>query len=148
MVICESLPLKFREIFPLQNLLHSKISPLKVIMTISYLTIFYYASMGAHVSNRSKFDTFFIFILCYDNTIKKHKITLYSSGCLQMFYKIVGVLKSQRCYLKPREFHLKKTCAGYRVNVKVRLYAFCLHLNSKDAPTHSCFSVSSAEVLR
>ena len=146
MVICESLPLKFREIFPLQNLLHSKISPLKVIMTISYFVT--HASMGAHVSNRSKFDTFFIFILCYDNTIKKHKITLYSSGCLQMFYKIVGVLKSQRCYLKLCKFHLKKTCAGYRVNVKFRLYAFCLHLNSKDAPTHSCFSVSSAEVFR
>ena len=55
---------------------------------------------------------------------------------------------SQRFYLKLRKFHLKKTCAGYRVNVKVRLYAFCLHLNSKDAPTHSCFSVSSAKVLR
>ena len=56
--------------------------------------------------------------------------------------------QKSRCYLKLRKFHLKKTCAGYRVNVKFRLYAFCLHLNSKDAPTHSCFSVSSAEVFR
>ena len=69
MVICESLPLKFRKIFTLQNFLYSKMSPLKVIMTISYFVT--HASMGAHVWNRSKFDTFFIFILCYEKTLKK-----------------------------------------------------------------------------
>ena len=145
MVICESLPLKFCEIFPLQNLLHSKISPLEVIMTISYFVT--HASIGAHVSNRSKFDTFFIFMLCYENTIERHKQHFTRAAVCRCSTKLLVSQKS-RCYLKLRKFHLKKTCAGYRVNVKVRLYAFCLHLNSKDAPTHSCFSVSSAKVLR
>ena len=59
-----------------------------------------------------------------------------------------NVLQNCQCSQRCQQISLENTCARYNVNIKVWLYAFNLHLNSKKAPAQSRFPVGSAEVLR